>query len=91
MQVSGQPAPAPLPTFYQAISSDEDSTQRAVAAIASGAAGVADKASALLLEWERRYKRVWDQDKEAYMRRWAGQGGTALPRATVGAGWGCAA
>jgi hypothetical protein len=58
LQAAGQPLPPPLPTFYDALSCDDDSALRAIAAITSGVAGIADKAAALLAEWERKYKRV---------------------------------
>lgn len=39
-------------------------------AITGGVSHIVDKAQALLSQWEIKYKRVWDGDKEAYMRRY---------------------
>ena len=30
--------------------------------------GIADKVAALLHNWEGKYKHLWEQDKDAYMR-----------------------
>ena len=68
LQASGQPEPAPLPTFYHIISADEDTTMRSIVQITNGVTGIVDKVQTLLVYWEKKYKHMWDQDKDAYIR-----------------------
>lgn len=68
VQASGQPEPAPLPTFYHIISADEDTTMRSIVQITNGVTGIVDKVQTLLVYWEKKYKHMWDQDKDAYIR-----------------------
>lgn len=37
--------------------------------ITQGVLGIADRIQQFLQYWEKKYKSVWDQDKEAYIRR----------------------
>lgn len=36
--------------------------------ITSGIQNIVDKVQTLLLYWEKKYKHMWDQDKDAYIR-----------------------
>lgn len=68
LQASGQPEPAPLTSFYHIISADEDTTMRSIVQITNGVTGIVDKVQTLLVYWEKKYKHMWDQDKDAYIR-----------------------
>lgn len=59
------------PPAPQLISTDEDTTLKVIVAITSGMSGVAEKVQGYLGYWEKKYKHIWEQDKEAYIRRWA--------------------
>eukprot|EP00898_Chlorokybus_atmophyticus_P005400 jgi/Chlat1/5861/Chrsp4S06373 len=59
-----------LPSFYELISGDEDATLKAIAAITGGVTAMSDKVQQFLSYWEKKYKHIWDQDKEAYIRRY---------------------
>ncbi len=68
MQANGQPEQAPAPTFFDIISGDEDTTLRSIVQITNGVTGIVDKVQTLLVYWEKKYKHMWDQDKDAYIR-----------------------
>ena len=36
--------------------------------ITNGVTGIVDKVQTLLVYWEKKYKHMWDQDKDAYIR-----------------------
>lgn len=65
----GSMPPAP-PSFYETISNDEDTTLKTIVSITQGVSSIVDKVQQCLSNWERKYKHVWDQDKEAYIRRY---------------------
>ena len=60
-----------LPTFYEIIAEDEDTTLKQIVAIDAGVRRVVEKAQLFVSYWEKTYKHVWEQDKEAYIRRYA--------------------
>ena len=68
LQANGQPEPAAAPTFFDIISGDEDTTLRSIVQITNGVTGIVDKVQTLLVYWEKKYKHMWDQDKDAYIR-----------------------
>lgn len=68
LQANGQPEPAAAPTFYDIVSGDEDATMRSIVQITNGVTGIVDKVQTLLVYWEKKYKHMWDQDKDAYIR-----------------------
>lgn len=47
-----------------------------IVGITSGMSGVLEKVQAYLAYWEKKYKHIWEQDKEAYIRRWGSGRGT---------------
>ena len=57
-------------SFYETISNDEDTTLKTIVSITQGVSSIVDKVQACLANWERKYKHIWDQDKEAYIRRY---------------------
>ena len=61
-QVEGQQG------FFEIISSDESATLRVIMQITSGIQNIVDKVQTLLIYWEKKYKHMWDQDKDAYIR-----------------------
>ena len=69
LQDTGQVLPAALPTFFDIISNDEDTTLRSIVQITNGVTSIVDKVQTLLTYWEKKYKHMWDQDKEAYIRQ----------------------
>ena len=74
LQDTGQALPAALPTFFDIISNDEDTTLRSIVQITNGVTSIVDKVQTLLTYWEKKYKHMWDQDKEAYIRQVAEHG-----------------
>jgi dynein heavy chain len=62
--------PEPLPSFYAVISADEDATLKTIAQITTGITSIVEKVQNFLTYWEKKYKHMWDQDKEAYIRRY---------------------
>ena len=68
LQARGQPEQAAAPTFFDIISGDEDTTLRSIVQITNGVTGIVDKVQTLLVYWEKKYKHMWDQDKDAYIR-----------------------
>jgi hypothetical protein len=55
--------------------------------ITSGMSGVLEKVQAYLAYWEKKYKHIWEQDKEAYIRRWGSGRGTGTvytPPSSIG-------
>eukprot|EP00899_Mesostigma_viride_P014884 jgi/Mesvir1/23397/Mv21091-RA.2 len=63
----GKPA---LPSFFTMISNDEDTTLKTIVSITTGITSIVDKVQQFLAYWEKKYKHIWDQDKEAYIRRY---------------------
>jgi hypothetical protein len=55
-------------SYHQVISTDEDTVLRPIVNITNSISGIVDKVQALLMYWEKKYKHVWEQDKEAYIR-----------------------
>ena len=55
-------------SFFDLISGDESATLRIIMQITSGIQNIVDKVQTLLLYWEKKYKHMWDQDKDAYIR-----------------------
>lgn len=41
---------------------------RSIVQITNGVTGIVDKVQTLLVYWEKKYKHMWDQDKDAYIR-----------------------
>ncbi len=56
------------PSYQGVIAADEEAVLRPIAAITAGVTGIVDKVQTLLVYWEKKYKSIWDQDKDAYMR-----------------------
>ena len=54
-----------LPTYYEVISAEEDTTLRFVMQITGAISGIIDRVQVLLVYWEKKYKHLWEQDKEA--------------------------
>ncbi|CAM6114547.1 unnamed protein product [Calypogeia fissa] len=56
-----------LPSFYEVIAPDQDDI---ITVITSAVHSVTDKVQQFLQSWEKKFKTVWDQDKDAYIRRY---------------------
>ncbi len=69
-QERGETLPQQPCSYHDVISSDEEGALRSVQAITSGVSNVAEPVQAAIEHFEKRYKRLWDQDKDAYMRRY---------------------
>jgi dynein heavy chain len=65
------PPPPPLPSFYDLVSADEEATLRTIVRITTGVTAAAQPAQAALEHFEKRYQRLYDADKDAYVRRYA--------------------
>ena len=55
-------------SFYEVICSGEEHTQKATQHITDGVTNIVDKVHVLLVYWEKKYKHVWETDKDAFMR-----------------------
>eukprot|EP00210_Caulerpa_lentillifera_P007994 g7633.t1 len=64
------PLPSELPSFYEMISNDEETTLKTIVQITNGITSIVDKVQQFLNYWERKYKSLWDHDKVAYLRRY---------------------
>eukprot|EP00798_Chlamydomonas_sp_ICE-L_P021926 gene21926-28972_t len=62
--------PKPLPSLYEIISSDEEAVLKTIMQITSGITSIVDKVQGFLTYWEKKYKHIWEVDKDAYMRRY---------------------
>jgi hypothetical protein len=60
----------PFPSFYEVISNDEEATLKTIVQITTGITSIVDPVQASLEHFEKRYRKLWDQDKDAYMRRY---------------------
>ena len=58
------------PSFFDVISNDEDATLKQVVSIDNGITLIVEKTQTFITFWEKTYKHVWEQDKEAYIRRY---------------------
>lgn len=56
------------PSFCESVRGDREGTQRTEAMLSQSMPSVVDRAQTLLLYWEKKYKLLWDQDREAFMR-----------------------
>ena len=54
-----------LPTYYEVLSAEEDTTLRFVMQITAAITGLIERVQVLLIYWEKKYKHLWEQDKEA--------------------------
>ncbi|GIM07381.1 hypothetical protein Vretimale_11536 [Volvox reticuliferus] len=70
MEEAGLAPPKPLPTLYETISQDEDAVLRTIMQITSGITSVIDKVQSFLTYWEKKYRQVWEADRDAYIRRY---------------------
>ena len=57
-----------MPSFFQAVSGNQQHTQRASKCISDGVAGIVDKVQSLLMYWERKFRALWETDKDAFIR-----------------------
>lgn len=69
-QEQGEKVTRGLQSFYEIISNDEDTTLKTIVQITTGITSIVDKVQQFLNYWERKYKHLWDQDKDAYIRRY---------------------
>jgi hypothetical protein len=57
-----------LPTFYQEVCGNAKHSQKAASHITDGVTGIVDKVQLLLVYWEKKYKAIWETDKDAFIR-----------------------
>ncbi|KAJ7527535.1 hypothetical protein O6H91_16G059900 [Diphasiastrum complanatum] len=67
MLTSGSTLQGSLPSLYEVIAPDQEEI---LMMIAAGVVGVNEKIQQYMQYWEKKYKSVWDQDKDAYIRRY---------------------
>ena len=63
----------PMKTYYEIISNDEEATLKTVVSITSGVTSIVERVQDILNYWERKYKNIWDQDKESLIKRYEKQ------------------
>ncbi|EFJ08553.1 hypothetical protein SELMODRAFT_185288 [Selaginella moellendorffii] len=56
-----------LPSFYEVIGPDQEEI---LMMITAGVIGITDKVQHYLQYWEKKYRSIWDQDKDAFIRRY---------------------
>lgn len=57
-----------LPSFYEAVCAKQQHTQKAAKFITDGVTGIVDKVQTLLVYWEKKFKPLWETDKDAFIR-----------------------
>ena len=62
------PGADPTPTYFQAVCSSQQHSQKAAKHISDGVTGIVDKVQVLLVYWENKYKAIWETDKDAFIR-----------------------
>lgn len=62
-----------LPSFYNIINNDEDTTLKIIVAIMGGINNSRESLGNFLSHFEKSYKQLWEQDKDAYMKRYERQ------------------
>ena len=61
-------AVAAVASFHEVICSGQEHTQKATQHIQDGVTNIVDKVHVLLVYWEKKYKHVWETDKDAFIR-----------------------
>ena len=54
-----------MPSYYETIGGEEDTTLRYVMQITNSISGIIERVQVLLVYWEKKYKPLWDQDRQA--------------------------
>ncbi|KAG1668463.1 hypothetical protein FOA52_005236 [Chlamydomonas sp. UWO 241] len=70
MEEAGMAPPKPLPSLYEVIGSDEDAVLKTMMQITGGITTMVDKVQTFLSGWEKKYKHMWETDREGYIRRY---------------------
>lgn len=70
MEDVGAALPKPLPTLYEVIGSDEEVVLKTMMQITSGVTTIVDKVQTFLSGWEKKYKHMWETDRDGYIRRY---------------------
>lgn len=70
LQVEGNSAIEEMewPSFFEAICGNQQHTQRAAKHISDGVQSIVDKVQILLVYWEKKFKALWETDKDAFIR-----------------------
>ncbi len=68
VEVENASAEPDLPSLFQAVCGSQQHTQRAVKHITDGVTGIVEKVQVLLVYWEKKFKAVWETDKDAFIR-----------------------
>jgi hypothetical protein len=55
-------------SFYKAVCEDREGIAKTGQQLSHALPSLADKVQALLLHWEKKYKALWDQDRDAFFR-----------------------
>ena len=61
-------AVAAVASFHEVVCSGQEHTQKATQHIQDGVTNIVDKVHVLLVYWEKKYKHVWETDKDAFIR-----------------------
>ncbi len=56
------------PSFCEAVRADRDGVPQTMQALSQSMPSMVDRVQTLLIYWEKKYKLLWDQDKDAFMR-----------------------
>lgn len=59
---------APSQSFFEAVCGSQKHSQRAAKHIGEGVTGIVDRVQVLLVYWEKKYKTIWETDKDAFIR-----------------------
>ena len=63
-------ARAALPSFFDIVSNDEEVALKTIVSITTGVSSIVEKVQQYTVYWSSKYKHIWDNDKEAYIRRY---------------------
>lgn len=64
----GEPGSQVPGSYHEAVRADKEGAAKTAQQLAAAMPSLADKVQALLLYWEKKYKQLWDQDRDAFFR-----------------------
>lgn len=65
---SREDSPAKTASFFSEICGSGDYNQKIVQCVTDAISNIVEKVQVVLVYWEKKYKSIWETDKDAYMR-----------------------
>ncbi|GAB4820450.1 hypothetical protein N2152v2_007496 [Parachlorella kessleri] len=60
----------PMPSYMELINKNEDAVLKQMQGVTAGITGIVEKVQQFLVYWEKKFRQTYEQDKDAYMRRY---------------------